>query len=129
MINPKKVRKTKIVIEKNGKSLTLEELEKLENTEERSLKNFYRGCKHTLEKHFSEAIKWFQLVEDEDAEIMILINAYRIGDRFLFEEYYRENLKGEIFEREKIDIFLQIEDKKIKVNNNLLQKLKKEMEE
>ncbi len=95
MVDIKELRKAKIIFEISGKKASIETFEQLEekskNIEE---KYFFRGCKHTLEKHFSEAIKWFQLVNDRDAIFMILLNAFKLGDLFLFSEYYSEDIKS-----------------------------------
>ncbi len=130
MINPKELRKTKIMCKKNEEVLTPTFFENLEKTaEDKNLKNFFRGCKHILERHFAEAIKWFQLVDDDDAILMILLCAYKLGDKFLFSEYYRENFEGSIFKNLGIDIYLQKENRIVKVNNEVLKKLKEELED
>jgi phosphoglycolate phosphatase-like HAD superfamily hydrolase len=130
MIDVKLLRKTQIILKKDKKELTpifFEEKEKnAENTEK---KYFYRGCKHTLEKHYTEAIKWFQLVNDKDAVVMILLNAYKLGDRFLFDEYYSLAGEGSFFEGENIKPFLKKENVLIPVDIKLLKELKKQLEE
>lgn len=130
MIDPRDLRKTKVIFKRNEELLSPAFFENLEEVaKEKELKNFLRGCKHILEKHYAEAIKWFQLVEDEDATLMVLLCAYKLGDRFLFSEYYREDLTGSILKNLGIDIYLQKENKVVKVNNEVLKKLKEELED
>ncbi len=130
MIDPKDLRKTKIIFKRKEEILSPAFFENLEEVaKDKKLKNFLRGCKHTLEKHYAEAIKWFQLVEGDDATLMVLLCAYKLGDSFLFSEYYREDLSGSILNNLGIEIYLQKDKELIKVNNELLKKLKEELEE
>ena len=130
MINPKDLRKIKIIFKRNEENLSPAFFENLEEiAKEKDLKNFLRGCKHVLEKHYAEAIKWFQLVEDDDANLMILLCAYKLGDSFLFSEYYKEDLSGNILESIGLEVFLQKCNETIKISNELLKKLKEELEE
>ncbi len=130
MIDIRGLRKTHILLKKDNKELSPEYFEeKEEEAQEKDLKYFYRGCKHTLEKHFTEAIKWFQLVDDDDAVLMILLNAYKVGDSFLFNEYFKENLEGSIFNKTKIKPFLKIENKEIPVSIDLIKTLKQFLED
>ncbi|NPA53394.1 MAG: hypothetical protein GXO21_01855 [Aquificae bacterium] len=129
MIDIKTLKKTKIILKKDNKELSPEYFENLEEkTEDKKLKYFYRGCKHTLEKHFTEAIKWFQLVDDDDAILMILLNAYKVGDSFLFNEYMKENFKGNLFKETGITPFLKTLEKEISVNIDLIKQLKQSLE-
>ncbi len=129
MIDIKRLRKAHILLKKEGKLLTPDYFEYLEkNTEDKDLMYFYRGCKHTLERHFTEAIKWFQLIDDEDAVLMILLNAYKIGDSFLFSEYFKEDLKGNILKKTGLQVFLKIDNKEYPVDMHLIKELKKQLE-
>jgi len=92
-----------------------EELEKLiEKETDLELKNFLRGCKHTTERHYSEAIKWFQLADNlNDSVLLILFLSLKLGDNYLFNEYFTENLEiGDTFLK-KVEFrpYVKFEDK------------------
>lgn len=89
MMDIKDFRKLKIVfLKEDGSYLSLEEVERLiENSQDLQKKWFLRGIKHILENHYTEAIKRFQLVDDGDARLLILSCAYKIQDRYIFDEY------------------------------------------
>lgn len=96
MMEIKDFRKLKIAfLKEDGSFLSVEEVDRLlEITHEPEEKWFLRGVKHILENHYTEAIKRFQLVDDGDARLLILSCAYKIQDRYIFEEY-RNSLSGE----------------------------------
>ena len=131
MVDTRELRKAKIVFEISGKRVSVETFEKMEeNSENIEEKYFFRGCKHTLEKHFSEAIKWFQLVQDHDATFMILLNAFKLGDSFLFSEYYKEDIKrGNLLKKTGLSVFLEIKGKMEPLSMDLIEKLKRYLEE
>lgn len=85
----KDLRKLKITFFKeDGSQLSLEEVDRLlEKAEDSQEKWFLRGVKHILENHYTEAIKRFQLVDDEDARFLILCCAYKIKDDYILQEY------------------------------------------
>lgn len=91
----KDFRKLKIVfLKEDGSYLTTQEVDRLlETTQEPQEKWFLRAIKHILENHYTEAIKRFQLVDDDDARLLILSCAYKIQDRYVFEEY-KSSLSG-----------------------------------
>lgn len=84
----KDFRKLKVIFLKdNGEILTIEDVEKfLEdgNTKDRW---FLRGVKHIIENHYTEAIKRFQLVDDPDANLLVLACAYKLQDMYIYNEY------------------------------------------
>ncbi|PMP77263.1 MAG: hypothetical protein C0178_03155 [Sulfurihydrogenibium sp.] len=82
-------RKLKIgFIKDDGSFLKEEDLEKQLNlVQDPKEKWFLRGLIHTLENHFSEAIKRFQLVDCKEAVILILACSYKTRDEFVFNEY------------------------------------------
>ena len=85
----------------NGNSLTVSVFENLiEKSKDYHLKNFFRGCKHILERHYTEAIKWFQLADNfEESILLILFCSLKVKDSFLFNEYGTDNLgKFKIFQ-------------------------------
>jgi len=131
MVDTRELRKAKIVFKISGKRVSVETFEKMEeNSENIEEKYFFRGCKHTLEKHFSEAIKWFQLVQDHDATFMILLNAFKLGDSFLFSEYYKEDIKrGNLLKKTGLSVFLEIKGKMEPLSTDLIEKLKRYLEE
>ncbi len=100
----KKLKKIKpIFLNSKGEKIEVEDLDKLiEKEKDLNKKNFLRGCKHTLEKHYTEAIKWFQLSDTfNDSILLILFLSLKLGDFFLFKEYFTENLEVEdIFSKE-----------------------------
>lgn len=96
MMEIKDFRRLKIAfLKENGSFLSVEEVDRLlETAQEPQEKWFLRGIKHILENHYTEAIKRFQLVDDDDARLLILCCAYKIQDRYIFEEY-KSSLPGE----------------------------------
>ena len=79
----------------NGKILSVSDFEELIKTSDNtSLKNFFRGCKHIVERHYTEAIKWFQLADSfEESILLILFCSIKVKDSFLYSEYEKENFK------------------------------------
>ncbi|RMA97578.1 hypothetical protein [Hydrogenothermus marinus] len=126
-MDPKTLRKSKIeFISEEGKKLKTEYFEELLNQENLTIdeKWFLRGCKHITERHYTEAIKRFQLSSSEDAKLLILLSAFKTGDKFLFDEYYKDNFSDFVyFTKYKFYPYLIIEDKKYIADNNLLKNL------
>jgi len=122
MVN-KELKALKLVFKdlKNGNDLTTKDVELLiKNSEEEEIKNFFRGCKHILEKHYTEAIKWFQLADSFDESILlILFCSIKLKDNFLFDEYSSDNLNNfPIFNKYNFYPFVRIgkEDKELDIN-------------
>ncbi|RUM59886.1 MAG: hypothetical protein DSY53_01775 [Persephonella sp.] len=113
---------------KNGNDLTFKDIEFLiKNCKEYELKNFFRGCKHILERHYTEAIKWLQLADNFDESILlILFCSIKLKDNFLFDEYKSNNLKNfPVFDRYNFYPFVRIKDKDRKLSVKLLKELEK----
>ncbi len=125
MVDVRKLRKTYIIFKEENRQLNADFFEgKEKQSEDIQEKYFLRGCKHTVEKHYSEAIKWFQLVDDNDSTIMILLNAYKLGDFFLFSQYYTEELdKGNMFKRLGIQVFLKEGEREKTVSKSVLKEM------
>ena len=89
-------------------------------------KNFFRGCKHILERHYTEAIKWFQLSDDfEESILLILFCSLKVGDRFLFNEYYTEDLSNfTLFKSYAFYPFILKENEEIPLNLKSIKALK-----
>lgn len=101
MMEVKNFRALKIIfLKEDGSQLTLQQIDSLmEASEEPQKKWFLRGIKHILENHYTEAIKRFQLVDDQDAKFLILCCAYKIQDSYILQEY-KDSLskKGKLLE-------------------------------
>ncbi len=99
----------------NGKNLTLDE------------KWFLRGCKHITERHYTEAIKRFQLSKSPDAKLMISVLAFKIADDFLFKEYLKLLNEEKLIYFPKIGFYpyFLLEDKKLPIDFKLIKKLLK----
>ncbi len=123
-------RKVKILFKKGEEQLDTDFFENLLKNYELTLdeKWFLRGCKHITERHYTEAIKRFQLAKIPDSTLMILAVSFKIADKFLFNEYLNElkseNL-GEIFKKFKFETFVQIEGEEYKLNLDLIELFKK----
>ncbi|MEZ0324008.1 MAG: hypothetical protein ABWJ98_06850 [Hydrogenothermaceae bacterium] len=107
-------RKLKIVFTKqDGKKLSLNEVESLlSSVFDIKEKWFLRGVKHILENHYTEAIKRFQLVDDPDANSIILACAYKIQDKYIFDSYKSKALSGgSLFEKFGFYPYFMYEDK------------------
>jgi hypothetical protein len=94
-MDTKKLRKSRIEFFSENKKVSKEFFkEKLEKKELSSdEKWFLRGCLHTTERHYTEAIKRFQLSNSDDARLLLLACCLKVADRFLFDEFYKEPLK------------------------------------
>ncbi|MDQ7056003.1 MAG: hypothetical protein Q9M89_05860 [Persephonella sp.] len=58
MIQPEKLKKLKIVLQREGKILKTADLQDIiKKTEDINLKNFFTALKHITERHYTEAIK------------------------------------------------------------------------
>ncbi len=91
--------------------------------QEESLKNFLTGLKHITEKHFTEAIKWFQLSDCKDVPLIIALLSLKVGDTFLYEEYINEPYENECLKRLEIDIYCKLSDKEILLTKNNLKQI------
>ena len=123
-------RKVKIIFKKDGKELKTEFFDELLKNENLSIddKWFLRGYKHITERHYAEAIKRFQLSKNVDSIMMILAISFKIADKFLFEEYYKEiqgvEKFGELFNKFGIKPFIKIDEKDYQLDLELIKKLK-----
>ena len=107
------LRKSKILLVSNRKVLKPEYFDNL--LKDKNLpfeeKWFLRGCKHITERHYTEAIKRFQLCSTDDARLLLLAAAFKVADKFLFNEYYKSDFnETPYFEKYKITPFFQFED-------------------
>ncbi|WP_457623202.1 hypothetical protein [Persephonella sp.] len=118
----KNVRKLKVIIKKDGKELDTEYINKVINeTDNVEIRNFLIGCRHTIERHYTEGIKWFQLSNFGDSVLMILILSYKIGDSFMFNEYYTDDLKGgDLLNKLGFEVFVRFGDREFKLDKYLI---------
>ncbi|SNZ07760.1 hypothetical protein SAMN06265182_1005 [Persephonella hydrogeniphila] len=124
MVNPTKLKKLKIVLEKNNTSLKAEEIEEiLQHEKNEDLKNFLTGLKHISERHYTEAIKWLQLSNCKDASALIALLAFKVGDMFLYEEYANEKVEKDCIKQLNISIYLSTDTKKIPFSIENIKKL------
>ncbi len=129
MVN-KELKVLKLVFKalRNGNDLTTEDIELLiKNCEENEIKNFFRGCKHILERHYTEAVKWFQLADSfNESILLILFCSIKLKDNFLFDEYKNDNLNNfPIFDKYNFYPFIRIDNKDERLDINLLKELEK----
>lgn len=95
-------RKLKIVfIKEDGAKLTLQDIESmLKDVVDQREKWFLRGIKHILENHHNEAIKRLQLVDNDEANLLIVACAYKLKDDFILNEYVMKQLdRVDMFEK------------------------------
>ncbi len=120
------LRKSKIILVSDGNVLKpafFDELLKEELPFEE--KWFLRGCKHITERHYTEAIKRFQLCSTDDARLLLLACAFKLADNFLFNEYYRDDLNEMPFlQKYGIKPFFQFEDVCYEITPQLFSQLK-----
>ncbi|WP_029520697.1 hypothetical protein [Persephonella sp. IF05-L8] len=109
MIDPQKLKKLKFLVD--------------ENSIKQADENFLKGIRHIKERHYTEAIKWFQLSECPESPLIIAALAFKVGDDFLFEEYIKEpfNLKCSG------NIYLSYENEKIPLTKENLLKLRESL--
>jgi len=125
----RKLRKSKIVfIDREGREIPIEEINKLlKKTTNSTELWFFRGCKHTFEKHYTEAIKNFQLSDTKDSLLMIVLSAFKLVDEFLMKEYSKElkKYKGNynIFNKYGFFPALKIENKTYRVKEEEIERL------
>lgn len=75
-------------VKEDGNILTLEEIDKmLKNSLDIKEKWFYRALKHIYENHYTEAIKWLQLIGDDFSKHIIYILAFKLKDNFVMDNY------------------------------------------
>ena len=122
------LRKSKIeLIDSNNNSLKSSFFENLLNQSNIPIdeKWFIRGCKHVVERHYTEAIKRFQLSKSTDAKLMILACTFKIADKFLFEEYFTEDLNNFIyFPKYQFKPYFVINNEKHEITPKFIKKLK-----
>ncbi len=120
------LRKSKIILVSDGNVLKpafFDELLKEELLFEE--KWFLRGCKHITERHYTEAIKRFQLCNTDDTRLLLLACAFKLADNFLFDEYYRDDLnKMPFLQKYGIKPFFQFENACYEITPQLLSHLK-----
>ncbi len=125
----RKLRKSKIVfIDRKGREIPVEEInEFLEKTTDSTELWFFRGCKHTLEKHYTEAIKNFQLSDTKDSLLMIVLSAFKLVDNFLMKEYTEELKKHKgnykIFNKYGFYPALKVENKTYRIKEEEIEEL------
>ncbi|WP_457622438.1 hypothetical protein [Persephonella sp.] len=127
MLEIKDLRRLKIVFKKDGKILDRAFFDRLiENTDDKDLKNFLIGCRHTVERHYTEALKWFLISGCDDSRVLIILLSYKLGDDFLFDEYYEEDLDfGETLKKLGIEVYLQTGEDEYRVDKDLIRELNK----
>ncbi|WP_457625561.1 hypothetical protein [Persephonella sp.] len=124
MVDPSKLKKLKIVLEKDDDLLSIEKIEELIKREkEESLKNFFIGLKHIIERHYTEAIKWFQLSDCRDSTALIALLAFKVGDMFLYEEYSQETAEEDCLKKQNISVYLTVDSRKIPFSIKEIKKL------
>lgn len=124
MVDPSKLKRLQILLKKEGRTLSPEEIEKIsEKLKEESLKNFATGLKHITERHFTEAIKWFQLSDCKETPLIIALLSLKVGDTFLFGEYMNEKSEKDCLEKLEIDIFCKLSDREIILTKDNLHKI------
>ncbi len=109
-----------------GNLISISDLDNLiKATNDTDIKNFLRGCKHILERHYTEAIKWFQLADSFDESILlILFSSLKIKDSFLYEEYKTDKLGNfKIFKFYNFYPFIVIDNKEIALDLQMLNRL------
>lgn len=123
-----KLRKSRIeFISKEGKILKKDFFENLLKYKNLNIdeKWFLRGCKHITERHYTEAIKRFQLSNSDDAKLLLLTSCFKIADKFLFDEYYTQDLKDfKYFEKYGFFPYFVYENEKTKIDINFIKTLK-----
>ncbi len=128
MIDTVTLRKSKIeFIDQNGKILKSSFFDKLIEKEDITIdeKWFLRGCKQVSERHYTEAIKRFQLSNSDDAKLIILACTFKIADKFLFDEYFTEDLNNFIyFPKYQFKPYFVIENQKFEITPDFIKKLK-----
>ncbi len=110
-----------------GDFISISDLDSLiKTTDKTDIKNFFRGCKHILERHYTEAIKWFQLADSFDESILlILFSSLKVKDSFLYEEYQTDKLVDfKLFKVYNFYPFVVIDNKEIALDLQTLNRLK-----
>jgi len=110
-----------------GDFISISDLDSLiKATDNTDIKNFFRGCKHILERHYTEAIKWFQLADSFDESILlILFSSLKVKDSFLYEEYQTDKLGDfKLFKVYNFYPFVVIDNKEIALDLQTLNRLK-----
>ncbi len=125
----RKLKRSKVVfIDTENRELSLKDINSfLKEAKSQDEKWFFRGCKHILERHYTEAIKNLQLSNTKDALLMIIISAFKLADEFLMEEYLREikNYRGDfsIFNKYNFYPFFKYEENFIRIDKEDIHKL------
>ena len=123
----KELKKAKILFHKDNQNLSVKDIENLLNsTQSNDEKWFFRGCKHILERHYTEAIKNLQLSNTKDATLLILLSALKLADGFLVQEYNEElsnqkNKSFSILTKYNIKVYLFKQNEKISIDEKSIQ--------
>jgi len=124
MVDTSKLKRLKIILKKEGKTLSHYDVEKLSQAiKEIGLKNFVTGLKHITENHFTEAVKWFQLSDCRDAPLIIALLSLKVGDTFMFEEYKNEKSEKDCLNKLGVDVYCRLSDKEILLTKENLNKI------
>ena len=129
-MDTKKLRRSRIefYLDKTEKKVGVKFFEEILEKPDISIdeKWFLRGCLHTAEKHYTEAIKRFQLSKSDDARLLLLACCLKVADKFLFDEFYKEDLKEfKYFEKYKIlPFWITEEGEKYLITLEFINKLK-----
>ena len=124
MFEPSKLKKIKFEILRNGERISTENIEKLiTSTKDDDLKNFLTGMKHLMEKHYSEAIKWFQLSNCKDSPLLIAILSFKLADQFLYEEYRNLTAEFDCLKKYSLKVYLRFDEKIIFVSPSVVSKI------
>jgi len=128
MVDPRYLKKLKILILENGLPVSPERLEKLASkTANTSEKNFLTGLKHITEKHYAEAIKWLQLSECRDSPLIIALLAFKLADEFLFDEYINEKFSEDCLRKLGFKIRIEVEGERLDLSHENLKTLKEKL--
>ncbi len=125
MFSFKDLKKLRIVFKKSGKAVGKDFFDSIiEKAPDKDLRNFLIGCRHTVERHYTEALKWFQISGCEDSKGLIVLLSYKLGDDFLMEQYYSEDIDiGKTLNKLGLELYISIDNKEYKVDGSLLKNL------
>ncbi|MBK3331987.1 hypothetical protein GWK41_02760 [Persephonella atlantica] len=130
MIQPEKLKKLKIFLQKNGKILKTADIQQIiDQTEDTDLKNFFIALKHITERHYTEAVKWLQLSQCKDANMIISLLSLKVGDFFLYEEYLKEETSEDCLKKENIQIIIEFGEIRKKLDTETLKSLPEILED
>ncbi len=90
------LRKSQILLLKEEKALKSSDFENLlKKTKITDEKWFFRGCRHMVERHYTEALKNLQLSNTKDAVFLCTLISLKLADSFLLENYLEELRKDQ----------------------------------